>query len=612
MTRRQRGDVALAWVLGLAAAAALTFAAVESGAAPSGAAPVVDEADNDPIIAVLCYQEISSDPSAGHETVSPSLLRAHIRSLKDRGWEFATVSQLLRKRHHPEALPAQVAVLTFDGEQVSFYYEVLPILHEENVGATLALTTSRIGEAPELLSWEMVRQIKGGGLVEIASGTHALHRFEAGNPQGLATPAATTRLHLGRKGRYEKNGEYARRITRDLKRSREQIEDRLDTEVRVLAWPHGEYNRVTRGAAGEQGFQITLGLEGRVATSADLLRGHLPRIAVLRDTPVGAANLAWLVPDAKPVRAAEVDLDALYHPDATRLAANIEQTIQNLRQIGATHVFLQGCADSESSGSIGSTYFENRHAPTRADIWSMVAIQMRKAGLEVWIRTSSLDMPWLWAEYPEWRIVSEPGNALPQPSAGAHRISPEVQEARAAAREFFHDLAVHPVGKMMAIESFLQEMRETVRAWRPQCKFGRVVPTDVVQWNGAHPDFAQDFRVCVGNYDLTVVMAATPRGLTDTDVEILARQAMRPSVWSCVAAGSEAQLVLSLPTSSARGTDRVSNADLQNWVMTAQQAGVASFAVHPVGPGSSNLPHRLLIGDHGLTADRTVLPVPAR
>ena len=261
-----------------------------------------------PYISILCYQDISEDADAPTSSVSASTLRRQIRYLRDQGFEFATVSQLASYRSRHYMLPSKVAVLTFDGGYESFYDDVLPILREEDVGATLSIITSLVdsspADGPARLSWEQIREIAASGFVEIASQTHALHTLNPEYPEGENMSAVTTRLYDTEMDRYEDNAAYRVRLRDDFGRSRELLTEHAGVEVRVLSWPFGEHNQVAREIARLEGLPVTLGLEGGWVTRHQLRQGYLPRNLVTRETPIEAQGMTWFSPSLEPVQTA--------------------------------------------------------------------------------------------------------------------------------------------------------------------------------------------------------------------------------------------------------------------------------------------------------------------
>lgn len=255
----------------------------------------------EPLAIALRYHEIADQPNGAAEAVSPAELCAHVRALKETGWQFATVSQLTALAGTPDRFPPRVALLTFDEGLASFYHEVLPLLREEQVPATLAVSPGRIGrrsaESPEFLTWEQLVEIAQSGWVEIASETHGLHAQVTGDARGKQAGAIASRLFLVEQGRLEDGEDYAARIGVDLALSKRQLEERLGIRVRVLAWPRGEHNRTAREIARATGFAATLTLEGSPVGSQDLRDGLIPRLAVHRGDRVGDPNLVeWIRP----------------------------------------------------------------------------------------------------------------------------------------------------------------------------------------------------------------------------------------------------------------------------------------------------------------------------
>jgi biofilm PGA synthesis lipoprotein PgaB len=349
-----------------------------------------------------------------------------------------------------------------------------------------------------LLTWDELREVKASGLVEILSHSHALHRHDVANPQGLTAPAISSRLYFAELGRYENRDEYRDRILADLLRSRARLREELGVETRVLAWPYGEHNDLAREIAREAGFTSTLGLEGARVIAEDVGAGYCSRLLVVRNEDIGAPDMTWLYPGHEPMRPAEVDLDDLYDADADRLLENVEGTIEELATRRVTDVFLSVCADPTGTGFLEEAYFMNHQTRVRADVWSMTAIRMRRAGFRVWARVPALNLAWEWARHPEWRLDAAPVHG--RPNRWPFRLSPDLPEVEQAGADFLNDLAVYaPLDgivfdadtrldvedrlqgdpqadsqtKARVLEAYLEHLERTVLAWRPHCEVVR-------------------------------------------------------------------------------------------------------------------------------------------
>ena len=581
-----------------------------------------------PLIAILCYHHLSNDPRGRLETVSPDFLRSQIRASKAAGWRFMALSELLSYKDRPEALPPRVMVLTFDDGYRSFIEHGLPILREEGIKATLSIITSFVdlppADLPPLMSWDEIGELDRSGQVEIASHSHDLHRYVTCNPYRDTEPSVATRRYLLEQARYEDRGEYRDRIAADLRESQRLLTSRLGHDVSVLTWPYGDHNRVATSLAAEAGFTTALALGWREVRLEDLRGGCLPRIMVTRGMNFKGSQLGWLRAPRGAVRAARVDLDDLYDPDDGIFRRRVDQMVSRVRRAGASDVFLQGCTEYGAGGRPGRTYFMNHQTAVRADIWSMVASKLAHARVKVWIRAPSVDLPWAWGRHPEWRMAR--GNRVAG-AGGRYRVSPDLPEVRRAAIDFYTDLAVYlpiegvlfdedasilpdeslrrsptagPAAKADATRGLLQDLEAAVRAWRPDCEFGRVIPAPIVDRTGAPAGFSQDYELSLRDHDLTVLRAPARSVLRWTvpgpRVGELARFAVKR--WSPPPGrGPEpAPVMIELQACDASRRRWAAGKELRAMAREARAAGVVHLGVACVTADLGDIPERLLEG----------------
>jgi hypothetical protein len=139
-----------------------------------------------PLVAILCYHDLSDDPARKNYTIPPERFRLHLRRLREAGWTFLSLSELLSRKGRFDKLPPKVIVVTFDDAYRSFFEKALPILREEGVKATLSVISSFIdappGDLPPLMTWDQIREAGESGFVDIASHSHGLHQYETCNP----------------------------------------------------------------------------------------------------------------------------------------------------------------------------------------------------------------------------------------------------------------------------------------------------------------------------------------------------------------------------------------------------------------------------------------------
>ncbi len=588
-------------------------------------------APGQPLIAILCYHDVSDGPGAPASTVSPAALRDHIGSLRKNGWTILSLSELLSRKDRPSALPARVAVLTFDDGYKSFLDNALPVLRAEGVKATLAVADSLIDNPPAdiapLMSWDEIRKADRSGFVEIASHSHALHRYEPSNPYRDTGPSVATRRYLEVEGRYENRDEYRSRIRNDLREARARLRRELGHDVGVLAWPYGEHTAMARAIAAREGFAATLGLDGTDVRRGDLATGYLPRVMVFRGMRIGGDASGWLWAARPPVRAAQVDIDAIYDPDAAVLRARVDRMVAHVRAIGATDAFLQACPDPDGNGFFRDAWFMNHQVPVKADIWSMVAAKLSHAGVAVWIRVPSMNLSWEWEKHADWRIPVSRTRGEKKASAWYRRLSPDLAGPRRAAVDFFTDIAVYlpirgilfdddaymladerlrgsgesaPGAKSEAIRGLIEEIKAAVLAWRPQCLFARNIYAPAVERDGVHPGLSQDFTQFLGDYDLTVVMAYARMEGHAKDAASWAASLARLAAAKWVPPPGQERwpppVMLKFQAYDWGGESWVPGDELAAMVRAARNAMVVDLGVYPVIAGTDGIPDGLLGG----------------
>jgi biofilm PGA synthesis lipoprotein PgaB len=624
--RRPTGVRVLAAALACAATLGTTAGAGGPRAAASAAAaPEPAPAAAFPTIAILAYHDVSRGADAGPLTVSPEFLASQIRDCRARGWTFLPLAEVLAHREHPERLPGRVLVLTFDDGYRSALELALPILRAEGVPATFAPITSFAGTSPPgmpaLLGWDGLRTLARSPGVELASHSHALHQFEQADPHGGTSPSTSARRWLPALGRYEDREEYRARIGADLAESRRRMRERLGVAPGVLVWPYGAHNEMARAQAAGAGYSATLALGQRTVTAEDLRSGCLPRYLVHRGMAFDDGAQAWLHDATPPVRAAEVDLDALWDADEARFRARIETAVTRVRALGATHVILPVCADPQRDGRLLRSYVMNHQLPVLAEAWTLAAGAFRAAGLKVWAQVPSLSLTWTWERHPEWRVPASGWRAgRPRWST---RLSPDFAGVRAAAVDFMADLAVYlPLDGVMfdddatlasnerlagngswdadvkarAIRELLEECKRTVRAWRPECRFARAVPLAVVGRAGASREHAVDLDECFLRDELVFLRVPAPaRGASVPALAGGLERSVRRAVdrWRALGHHGEPPIVAMLPALDAQGRHWLTSERQLVMADAVRKAGLAHLGTRPVA-AEGELPIGLL------------------
>ena len=416
---------------------------------------------------VLSYHDVKDDVDGNLERettlLSTKNLASHLTWLHDHGYHPISVDDILNAQKGLKALPEKPVLLTFDDGYVSFYTHVYPLLKLFNYPAVSALVGSWMDAKPNdlvsygdekvpranFLSEAQVKEIAQSGLVEFSSHSYDLHKGVLLSPYGSTAPAAVTHIYDAASKSYETEAAYRARITADLKQNNAFIKRLIGKSPRIMTWPYGRYNKHTLAIAKQLGMPITFSLDSNIEkpnTTADLteINRFLINGNASEQALAGFFKNSYLTYRAsnEQQRVVHVDLDTLYDSNEAQMWKNLDALIERIKSLAPTSVYLQAFADPDGDGTADAMYFENRHLPVRADIFSRVARQLHtRAGVNVYAW-----MPVLAYDLPNKKLQSSLSvvNIKNQPKAGTYRrLSPFSAEARSIIKEIYEDLATH-------------------------------------------------------------------------------------------------------------------------------------------------------------------------
>lgn len=427
------------------------------------ASPVFSAGHDDVSLTVISYHEIVDPKEAliPAYAVSPTMFVRHIDWLRNNGFNFVNVDQIIAANRGERSLPPKAVLLTFDDGYQSVANNAWPMLRMLGIPSVHAVVTRWQESADSVdfdgksiprsafMSWEQLSAMRATGLVEIASHSHDLHRGIVSNPQGNLQPATTARAFDPVARRYETEKSFVQRVTADLKRSSTIIARRTGQRPRVIVWPYGKYNVVAEEAANAAGMILGLTLDDG-GNSGAVPPMRLRRILVERSMDIGdlryAINVrnAGLTENDRPQKIAHVDLDYIFDEDAKQQERNLDHLIDRLTWLGVNAVYLQAFSDPDANGSAAEVYFPNRHVPMRADLFSRVAWQIRT---RTPVRRVYAWMPLLAWELPRTNsaatqtVKTLAGTSKASVNMGYIRLSPFSTDARRVIHEIFQDLS---------------------------------------------------------------------------------------------------------------------------------------------------------------------------
>jgi peptidoglycan/xylan/chitin deacetylase (PgdA/CDA1 family) len=219
---------------------------------------------------VLMYHSVADDPppSMRRLSVRTDMFAAQLSLLRSEGFETMTFSDLAAVVRGRRAVPPRAVALTFDDGYADFHEVVLPLLARYGCTATVFVTTGwlddardrRAGRPPgRMLTWRQVQEAASAG-IEVGAHSHSHPELDQISDRALE---------------------------RELRTSKDLLEDRLGRPVPTLAYPFGYWSRRVRDAVGAAGYRSAAAVGNTTVTTHDDVLA-LPRLTVRRSTSLDA------------------------------------------------------------------------------------------------------------------------------------------------------------------------------------------------------------------------------------------------------------------------------------------------------------------------------------
>ncbi len=420
---------------------------------------------NNPTLTVIGYHEITDSKSAliPDYSVTTQQFQQHISWLKNNGFHFINVDQLIKAHQGKYRLPSKPVLLTVDDGYASFYKNAYPVTKANKIPVVLAVVGSwlepKAGQSidfsgekiqrSQMLSWSELKEMQDSGLVEIASHSYNLHRGILGNPQGNMEPAAVTRLYDPKFASYETDRHYQQRIRDDLKQNNQLLSAHGLKAPRVMVWPYGHYSMQTVNIAKQLGMPVAISLDDGADSAKDSL-GQLNRILI--EGNMTTADLAQEIQNRqqhlgdnnRPQKIMHIDLDYIYDKDPIQQERNLDHLLDRIVAMKVNTVYLQAFSDPDANGSADMVYFPNRYLPMRADLFNRVAWQIQTrtqvSRVYAWMPLLAWELP---KDNPVSKdvVVTQQADDSKHLNMGYHRLSPFSADARKTIAGIYEDLA---------------------------------------------------------------------------------------------------------------------------------------------------------------------------
>lgn len=186
------------------------------------------------VVPVLSYHNFS-ETKGDKMTMNISVFEEQMRFLKDNGYRVITMEQLFDFLDFKAQLPRKAVVLTIDDGWRSAYDLAFPILRKYGYPATLFIYTDLITGAKKTLNWDLIAEMSNNGIdIQCHTKTHR---------------------NLAMLNEKESFKDYYDAVERELTESARIIKEKLNKEVKYIAYPYGATNHLVISLLKKYGFR---------------------------------------------------------------------------------------------------------------------------------------------------------------------------------------------------------------------------------------------------------------------------------------------------------------------------------------------------------------------
>jgi peptidoglycan/xylan/chitin deacetylase (PgdA/CDA1 family) len=170
-----------------------------------------------------------------------SIFELQMQYLKDNGYHVIKAEQLLDFLEYRRGVPKKSVLITMDDGYRSVYDIAYPILKKYGFTAILFIPTSFVSTSRMAITWEQLKEMQMNGFT---IGSHSVYHSDLSQPKESETHA-----------------EYLARIKEELYGSKKIIDQKLDQNTYLLAYPFGYYDQRSVQIAREAGYKIAMSVK---------------------------------------------------------------------------------------------------------------------------------------------------------------------------------------------------------------------------------------------------------------------------------------------------------------------------------------------------------------
>lgn len=212
-------------------------------------------------VVILMYHSLLKDPARhGKYVVSPDLFESDLKYLKEYGYSFVGIQELIDFVYSGAPLPKKSIVITFDDGYYNNYLYAYPLLEKYDAKMVISVigkyTDLYDGEKPNAyyshVTWDMINEMLASGRVEIGNHTYSMHTN--GERRGSKKIKGETDEH------------YSKILTEDIGKLQAEMFEHTGTYPSVYTYPFGAISNASFGIIADMGFLASLSCAEKPST----------------------------------------------------------------------------------------------------------------------------------------------------------------------------------------------------------------------------------------------------------------------------------------------------------------------------------------------------------
>lgn len=201
-------------------------------------------------VPILVYHSIA--PTAKDSmTVSTKKFEDQLQWLHKNGYTVIPLRDLVAYlQGKKDSIPEKSVVITADDGRISVYTHMWPLVRKYNIPVTLFIYPSSISNASYAMTWDQLRELQQTGMFDIQGHTYWHPNFKQEKKRLSAE-------------------EYKNLVYAQFVKSKKVIDEKLGTNISLLAWPFGIYDEYLEDEARKAGYEMAFSIESRHAKKSE-------------------------------------------------------------------------------------------------------------------------------------------------------------------------------------------------------------------------------------------------------------------------------------------------------------------------------------------------------